>query len=117
VSAESCCNDEKIFGAASGLAWQRDRESGAFDAAPEGPVMAMTPTAISEATLVRRINRALADSGLRVRAARRSLAAEFGRYYFIYGARAFLLRVGIDDLARSLGILTPADSGESGTPC
>ena len=69
----------------------------------------------SEATLVKRINRALADSGLQVRTARRGSLAEglAGRHYFVYGKRAFCLRVGIDELARALGILDPFESAES----
>jgi hypothetical protein len=72
----------------------------------------------SEATLVKRINRALADSGLQVRTARRgSLTAGLvGRYYFVYGTRAFRLRVGIDELARALGILHEAESAAPGLP-
>jgi hypothetical protein len=61
----------------------------------------------SEATLVRRINRALSDSGLRVRTdPRRSLKSNLaGRHQIVYGARAFPLRVGIEELATSLGIV------------
>jgi hypothetical protein len=73
---------------------------------------------VSEVTLVRRINRALADSGLQVRTARRgSLTAGLaGRYYFVYGTRAFRLRVGIDELARALGILHEVESAAPGLP-
>jgi len=70
----------------------------------------------SEATLVKRINRALADSGLQVRTARRGSLTEglAGRHYFVYGKRAFCLRVGIDELARALGILHEVESAEPG---
>jgi hypothetical protein len=70
----------------------------------------------SETTILRRINRALADSGLRVRTARRGspAAGSLGRHYLVYGARAFCLRVGIDELARSLGILNPIETAETG---
>ncbi len=69
----------------------------------------------SEATLVKRINRALADSGLQVRTARRGSLTEglAGRHYFVYGKRAFCLRVGVDELARALGILHQVESAES----
>jgi hypothetical protein len=109
-------NEDKIFGA-TGLPQSQAALSRAPHSAAEVRVMSATVTEFSEASLVRRINRALADSGLRVRAARRSLSAEFGRYYFVYGARAFQLRVGIDELARSLGIGNPASSGESHRTC
>ncbi len=61
----------------------------------------------SEAVLVRRINRALSDSGLHVRTdRRRSPHADLpGRHQIIFGARAFPLRVGIEELASSLGVL------------
>jgi hypothetical protein len=62
---------------------------------------------VSEVTLVKRINRALSDSGLRVRVdPRRSLkSALSGRHQIVYGARAFPLRVGLEELASSLGIM------------
>jgi hypothetical protein len=61
----------------------------------------------SEAALVRRINRALSESGLRVRTdRRRSPHAELaGRHQIVFGARAFPLRVGIEEFANSLGVL------------
>jgi hypothetical protein len=78
--------------------------------------MSNRSTVFSEATLVRRINRALAGSGLRVRTARRgSLTADLaGRHYIVYGTRTFRLRVGIEELASSLGIRNQVESAEAG---
>jgi hypothetical protein len=69
--------------------------------------MSSTSKSVPEATIVNRINHALADSGLRVRAARRTSprAGAAVHHYIVYGSRAFRLRVEIDEFARSLGIL------------
>jgi hypothetical protein len=77
-------------------------------------VMSSRSKAFPEATILRRINRALADSGLRVRTTRRSaLTADAAvQYYIVYGSRTFRLRVEIDELARSLGIFDQHDMAE-----
>jgi hypothetical protein len=61
---------------------------------------------MSETRLVKQINRALADSGLKVRTARKGSLAEglAGPYYVEYAKRAFQLRIEINELARALGV-------------
>jgi hypothetical protein len=65
-----------------------------------------------EADLVKRINRVLSRKGLKVAPTTHGgVDTVAGGYEFRYGARAFQLRVGIDELGRALGILqepTPA---------
>jgi hypothetical protein len=65
--------------------------------------------------LVRQINRALADSGLRVRTARKGSLTEdlAGPYYVVYGKRAFQLRIEINELARALGVESPQTASRS----
>jgi len=76
----------------------------------------LSPRAVSEATLVKRINRTLAKSGLRLRTSRPGslTAALAGRYYLVYGTTVARQRVGIDELGRALGVLKEFESAGSG---
>jgi hypothetical protein len=75
----------------------------------------LSPRTVSEATLVKRINRTLAKSGLRLRTSRPGslTAALAGRYYLVYGTTVARLRVGIDELGRALGVLKESESTDS----
>jgi hypothetical protein len=67
---------------------------------------------VSDRELVTRINQAIARNGLQLQSTRRESISDDGRtgYEFVYRERSFKLRIGIEDLARALGILSaPAE--------
>ena len=61
---------------------------------------------VSNRELVTRINQAIARNGLRLQSTRRESISGAGPtgYEFVYRERTFKLRIGIEDLARALGI-------------